>query len=70
MAVGGERGRARGLRDRSAGRVRAGSGRERNILGELRGERRKIGCLGEVGVPAVKVGGELIVEDPGSDLKE
>jgi hypothetical protein len=43
---------------------------ERNILGELRGERRKIGFLGEVGVPAVEVGGELVVEDPGADLEE
>lgn len=36
----------------------------------LRGERRKIGFVGEVGVPAVEVVGELIVEDSGADLEK
>ena len=45
-------------------------GESETFWGRLRGERRKIGFLGEVGVPAVEVGGELVVEDPGADLEE
>ena len=37
--------------------------------GRLRGQLLVIGGLGEVGVPAPEVAGELVVEDSGTDLK-
>ena len=36
--------------------------------GRLRGERHGVQCPAEAGVPAVKVVGELVVEDAGADL--
>jgi hypothetical protein len=38
--------------------------------GRLRGQFLVIGGVGEVGVPAVEVVGELVVEDPGAYLEE
>jgi hypothetical protein len=38
--------------------------------GRLRGQFLVIGGVGEVGVPAVEVVGELVVEDSGTDLKQ
>jgi hypothetical protein len=38
--------------------------------GRLRGKRCGIRSLCEAGVPAVEVAGELVVEDPGADLKQ
>jgi hypothetical protein len=47
---------------------------ERNFLGEAtrltRGEHCGIWGAGEGGVPTPEVVGELVVEDPGTDLKE
>jgi hypothetical protein len=37
--------------------------------GRLRGQLLVIGGVGEVGVPAPEVAGELVVEDSGTDLK-
>jgi hypothetical protein len=44
--------------------------RERDFLGELHGERGGVRSWAETGVPAMEVCRELIVEDPGADLKE
>ncbi len=38
--------------------------------GRLRGEVVVLGHLGEPGVPAVEVLGEVVVEDPGADLEK
>jgi hypothetical protein len=52
-----------------------GSARERGKPWELRGQQliaqyvRLRGRVGESGIPAVEVVGELVVEDSGADLK-
>jgi len=38
--------------------------------GRLRGERYGVRCPAEAGVPAVKVAGELVIEDAGADLEQ
>ncbi len=38
--------------------------------GRLGGDIVTLGCVGEPGVPAVEVVGQLVVEDPGSDLEQ
>jgi len=38
--------------------------------GRSRGRRLSIGGVGELGVPAVEVVGELVVEDTGADLQQ
>ena len=39
-------------------------------MGRLRRERHGVQCPAEAGVPAVKVAGELVVEDAGADLEQ
>jgi len=38
--------------------------------GRSRGQRLSVGGVGELGVPAVEVVGELVVEDTGADLQQ
>ncbi|HXZ70645.1 MAG TPA: hypothetical protein VEH31_07225, partial [Streptosporangiaceae bacterium] len=44
--------------------------RERDKVGRLRGERHRVQYPAEAGVPAVKVAGELVVQDAGADLEQ
>ena len=43
---------------------------ERDKVGRLRCERRRIRHLVEAGVPAAEVAGELVVEDVNADLEQ
>jgi hypothetical protein len=56
-------GAGHGVRPRSPPCLESGTKR-----GRLRGERHRVQCPAEAGVPAVKVPGELVVEDAGADL--
>jgi len=42
----------------------------RTNWGRSRGRRLSVGGVGELGVPAVEVVGELVVEDTGADLQQ
>ena len=75
MTVSHESGTFRGRRAANTGSIPRGVskwGRPQPHVKGSRGERlnRGVRCSGEVGVPAVEVVGELVVEDAGADLNE